>query len=315
MLYYSGILLGGILLLYLGAEGLVQGGKRIGHAFGVSSLVVGLTIVAISTSMPEAVVSLLAQVREHNGDIAIGNVIGSNIANIGLILGVISLWRPQDTSIVCRRECPFMLMVTVALLVMMSKGCVLRGYGAMLLLGLAAYLIFEVYIARQDRRRAKEEREEKPLTGAALWKSLVISAIYVILGGVALVLGGNWLIDGAMWWARFIGVSDRIIGITAIALGTSLPELAASLVAMWRKDSDMAIGNVIGSVVFNILFVVGGVAVISPITFSEILFSHDAVVMLIFVVVSTVMACTGRRLVRSEGLILLAGYIVYLVTL
>jgi cation:H+ antiporter len=294
----------GIVLLYLGAESLVRGGQLLGRRLGVSSLVVGLTVVAISTSMPEAIVSLLAQVKENNGDIALGNVIGSNIANIGLVLGLVALICPQRSDNVYRQEVPVMLVVCLILLIMMLTGKITVIFGFFLVLGLICFLIYEVSTVRHKTKQIKEENV-----------NLKLAVFWVALGMVSLLAGGELFLSGAMAWGGVLGISDRVMAVTVVALGTSLPELATSVVAAARGDSHMALGNVIGSVIFNVLFVVGSVSLVSPIVFSRVLFSHDVVIMLLFVIAATIMSYTSKKITRVEGGLLLIGYITYIVML
>ena len=305
MLWDTFILLMGMFLLYLGAESLVKGGRQLGKSLGISSLVIGLTIIAISTSMPEAVVSLLAQIKEKNGDIALGNVVGSNIANIGLVLGIVALICPQCSKTVCRYEIPMMVMSCIALFIMMWVGVITRLFGLFFICAVVFFVFYEVRTIG-NTQNSNYKNTQKNIWGSLFW---------IVVGGLGLVVGGNFLVKGAVSWAHFLEVSDRVIGVTIIALGTSLPELAASVVSVVRGDSKMALGNIVGSVIFNVLFVVGGVSLISPIVFSRMLFAYDAMIMLVFIIAAAIMCYTCKKITRFEGAILLLGYCAYIFSL
>ncbi len=302
MLYALFQVIVGILLLYLGAETLVRGGKAIGLHFGLSPLVVGLTIVSLSTSMPEAVVSFIAQVQGGSSDLALGNVIGSNIANIGLILGLVALIFPQATKSVKRRQLLFFLLATLALFVVMSKLYIGPLVGTCFLIALITYLYVEVKMSRTE-----SENTEKLIS-----KELGKNLFFVLFGGAVLVYGGEALVGGSVFIAKGFGMSDAVIGLTIVSIGTSLPELAASMVAAKRHEPDIAIGNVIGSNIFNILFIVGGVSCISPLQFSVNLFSQDALVMLLFTIPVFLLAWKGKLIPRWGGACFLVAFIGYL---
>lgn len=307
MLLSTLLIIIGIVTLFFGGESLVKGASQLAVRLGISPLIVGLTVVSLATSMPEAVSSFFARWMGGSGDMAIGNVLGSNIANIGLIAGISALVMPFS---VCdkmiRRETPLMIAVTVAFAGLMALGPISRFGGLLLLLGLGAYLALQVRLARDERAANGEKREREPFR-----KELV----EVVIGIGMLIIGGYCLIEGAVVIARDFGISERVIGITIVAIGTSCPELATSVVAAWRGHPEIAIGNVVGSNIFNLLFVVGGVATIFPIEFSPSLLWVDMPVALGFAIGLLACMLWGSCLSRRNGAILLGAYVAYILAL
>jgi cation:H+ antiporter len=297
----------GVLLLYFGAEALVRGASRLAFTLGVSPLIIGLTVVSFSTSMPEAVSSLVAQLYEEIGDIAIGNVVGSNVANIGLVLGIVLLISPlQLNSAVKKREMPIMIGSTLLFMLVMVTGHIGRVVGVGFLLALVGYIIFQI----QTEKNGEENGNEKQgIVG------IFYDLFLIVLGGALLLYGGYWFIKGAVVIATDFGISHRVIALTMVALGTSLPELATGVIAALRKESDIAIGNIVGSNIFNIFFIIGGVATIKPISFSTRLLTVDAPVMLGFSLLLWLMMRNRDMIGRVQGGILFAGYLGYMVFL
>lgn len=309
-------ILGGIALLYYGGEWLVKGSSRLAIHLKIAPLIIGLTVVSFGTSAPELLSSLIAQLSEGSGSVAVGNVVGSNIYNIGLVLGSAALLYPIAVhSSLFRRELPICVLASVALFLMMSDGQVGRIDGGVLLLCFGAYLAFQFIQARQSKAAASalalevEEYTERIQIGSSgkLWRYL----LFIMGGSLALVLGAHFLVKHGILLGRGLGISDRVIGLTAVAFGTSLPELATSVVAAMRKESDIAIGNVVGSNIFNILLVVGSVAAIKPLSYDPILLSRDVPVMLGFTALVFGLLLTGQRLVRWEGAALLVAVLSY----
>ncbi len=292
-------------LLFIGAELLVRGGAGLALRLGLTSLVVGLTVVAYGTSSPELLVSVKAAMAGQPG-IAVGNVIGSNIFNIAVILGLAALIKPIAVhATALRRDAPVMVGVTLMGITVLWNGRIDRWEGALLLVASVAYTWWVVRHARQAPLATEEDF--KPMK---LWHAL----LYVAAGLGVLVLGSQLLVENAVFMARSWGISEAVIGLTIIAAGTSMPELATSVVGAIRGQSDIAMGNVIGSNIFNILFVLGLASVIHPIEAAGIK-PIDQGAMLVFAVVLLPFMWTGRRLGRIEGLLLLAGYGVYLALL
>jgi cation:H+ antiporter len=303
-------ILGGLVLLALGAEGLVRGSSSIALRMGVTPLVVGLTIVAFGTGSPEMIVSLQAALA-GSSDLALGNIVGSNIANIALILGLAALARPLHVrSALLWREAPIMIGVTLLLILLLRDGELGRVDGAILFAGALAYTVGTYLAARQDRNAevAAEFSQEMPEVQSSTGRSVVL----VVAGFVGLLLGAHVLVDGAVVIARALGMSQVVIGLTVIAIGTSLPELATSVVAALRNDADVAFGNVLGSNILNILLILGVVAMIQPISATG-LRSLDLAAMAGSAVLLYPLLWRGRILSRWEGGFLLAGYVAYLV--
>ncbi len=298
----------GAVLLYFGAEGLVRGSASLATRVGISPLIAGLTIVAFGTSAPELSVSVSSALEGHS-DIALGNVIGSNIFNIAVILGIAALIQPlQIHFAVIRRDIPVMIATSVIAFALILYGSFSRLAGLGLLLGLVLYLYFTIRSAKSVTGNAEEESIEPP---PLLSKSWVIDALVLVAGLGVLLVGSRLFVDGATSFAKTLGVSDAVIGLTVVAAGTSLPELATSVVAAFRKQSDIAIGNVVGSNIFNVFCILGVTATVTPINASEI-GMRDGTVMLILGVILLPFALTGRRISRGEGAVFIGIYAAYL---
>lgn len=302
----------GLLLLYLGAESLVRGSAAFARRVGLTPLVIGLTVVAFGTSAPELAVSIDAAL-EGNGGLAAGNVIGSNISNIALILGVSALIAPLVVHAqVIRLDIPVMILITLLVAIASIDGSLGRLEGAALTLGLVAYLSFSVMLAR--RETSPEVRAEfgsdVPQATRSAWVEIALMA-----GGLALlVLGAEWLVDGAVTIARRFGVSDAVIGLTLVALGTSLPELATSIVAAFKRHTDLAVGNIIGSNIFNLLGILGISALVAPLKLADIR-TTDWLALLAVSLLLLPLARSDSLLKRWEAVLLLcvyAGYLFYL---
>lgn len=305
-------LIGGLILLFVGAEGLVRGASAIALRLGISPLVIGLTVVAFGTSAPELLVSVKSSL-EGNSDIAVGNVIGSNICNIALILGVSALINPMIVKAqVIKREIPIMIGVTVLLILMLLNNNISRFEGIILTIGIILYTGISIYLSKKEKDpevilEFQEELGKKPV-------GLFISLILVIVGLALLILGANIFVNGAIAAAERMGVSKAVIGLTVVAFGTSLPELITSIVAGIKKEGDIAIGNIVGSNVFNILSILGITAVIKPITSYGISYV-DLSIMLFSAVIILPMSYSGFKINRWEGSFLFIGYIVYFIYL
>jgi cation:H+ antiporter len=302
----------GLLLLLGGAEFLVKGAAALATRIGVSPFLIGLTLVGFGTSSPELVASLEGAFQGYPG-IAVGNVVGSNIANILLILGAAGLVFPM----VCdrgalKRDGTMMLLAALALLGVCLLGSLSREAGFVFLAVLALYLVYTYRADRKGRDGAGElHASEAEFLKARTPMSLVIEIAMTVGGLVALVIGASLLVDSAVGIATRFGVSDSVIGLTLVAVGTSLPELATSVLAACRRKADIAIGNVIGSNIFNVLGIAGTVAVVKPIAVPADIASFDIWVMVAASVVFMVLAWTGARIGRIEALALLVGYGAY----
>lgn len=298
----------GFVLLYCGAEILVKGSSRLGLRLGLSQLVIGLTIVAFGTSAPELAVSLNAAYLGQT-DIAVGNVVGSNIANIGLILGLSALIRPLQVDVkLIRVDVPIMIGVSLLFLLMLLDRQIGSVEGAGLLVGLFIYTVFSVLSARKTPTQVAEES----VSGLpARWDGWWLELLMVIAGMALLILGGRFLVYGAVLIARLAGISEAVIGLTVVAVGTSLPELATSLLATARNMGDISVGNIVGSNIFNILCVLGASALLAPLPMRDITWA-DIGVMLAFAAVVWPIMRFGVSRQRVCGVFLLVSYAGYL---
>jgi cation:H+ antiporter len=298
-------LLGGIVGLFLGGEALVRGSVDIARRLAIPPLLIGLTVVGFGTSTPELLVSVDAALRGVP-DIALGNVVGSNIANILLIVGLSAMvWPIRVMGDTLRRDTAVMMAAALALVPIFAMGIMGRPAGAILVAGLATYLIW----AYRTSGTAPEEED-----GAKPPATMLVALLWVAGGLAALMLGARFLVDGAVSIARDFGVSEAFIGLTIVAVGTSLPELATSLIAALRRQSEIAIGNIVGSNIFNILGILGITAVISPIPVSSRFLTFDLPIMIAVSALLTFLLVMRPSIGRGMGLIMLAGYVTYVIS-
>lgn len=298
------LLVVGFTMLVKGADYFVDGAAGIATKFGIPQLVVGLTIVAMGTSAPEAAVSITGALNGA-ADISIGNVVGSNILNVLVILGVtgfITTVAVQKSTLMV--EMPFMMAITVLLVVLGMSGNVLTFVeGIILWVCFIVYLVYLYFLAKKGTE--EETTEDRPV-----WKLL----LFVLAGGVVVVWGANISVDAATAIATAIGISEKFIGLTIVALGTSLPELVASVTAAKKGNADIAIGNIVGSNIFNILFVLGTSALITPVPYQST-FLVDGLIALAAGVLLWVATIRKRELNRTWGIVMLLGYVAYFVYL
>lgn len=309
----------GLIFLYFGAEWLVAGAAGLARSIGVSALVVGLTVVAYGTSAPEVVVGIQAAIANHPG-IALGNVIGSNIANLGLILGMTALVSPpQVHGALPRREVPMLLASTIALPLLLIDGHIARWEAGILLVLSVAYTVWMVRSSRRDiaeaREAAEATEEAADEAGAPHERGRLKLGLLALTGLGTLVLGGKLFVDGASGIARALGMSETLVGLTIVAVGTSLPELATSLIAAFRGHADIAVGNVIGSNIFNVLLCLGAAALLGTVGAPLSSLAKDLVVLAAVTLLAAAMMRTARRITRLEGAVLLGGYLAYLTAL
>ncbi len=311
------LFIGGLICLILGAEALVRGASRLAVAVGITPLVVGMTVVAYGTSAPEVAVTVQAmQAQPPRPDLAIGNVVGSNISNILLVLGLSSLAAPLLVSrTLVRVTVPIMILVTGLVWIMGLDGTIGRPEGTVLLLGAVLFTVVSVARSRRGTAAAlAQRRKDMPAVSrskTALGLAVHLSAI--VIGLILLVLGARWLVDGASEVARLLKVSELVVGLTVVAVGTSLPEIATSLVASIRGQRDIAVGNVVGSNIFNLLLVLGLAAVVSP---QPIVIPDSALRFDIPIMFAVSFACwpifyTEWIISRWEGIVFLAFYLAY----
>ena len=307
----------GLVALYFGAEWLVRGAARLARRLGVSPLAVGLTIVAFGTSSPELVVSVLAAARGQ-ADVAMGNVVGSNILNVAVILGLAAIVRPLRAEMrLIVRELPIMIAAGVVLVLLGLDGTVARPDAALLLAGLVAYITFVLRTARREFAAIQQEYAQFGRAEALAPAGRVRAgeALLIVVGLAALAIGARLLVDASLVFARALGVSELVIGVTIVAIGTSLPELAASVLAAWRHEADIAVGNIVGSNIFNILGILGLAGLVHPVAMNPGLFRLEIPVMLAASILLAPILATGRRIGRVEGVLMLASYTVFTVVL
>jgi cation:H+ antiporter len=316
LILFIGSIIVGLTILYFSAEWLVRGAAGLALHFGIRPMVVGLTVVALGTSMPEFLVNVLAALSGSDG-LAIGNVVGSNIANIGLILGVsaiiVNIEVKQKT---LRAEFPVMLAASLLFYLISLDGDVSRIEGGIMVILLILFLAFLVYDHTRQPKNA--ESEELPVENISVspsrysgWKRGGL----VFAGVAGLTIGARFMVYGSVEIAEMFEVSEVIIGLTILAIGTSLPELATSVVASFKGETELSVGNVLGSNIFNILFVVGTVSVVRPIHVEQEALNLHFPLMLVFSFVLFGMSFAGYRLSRMEGALLLIAFCVYTVYL
>lgn len=307
------LLIVGFALLITGANFFVDGSSNIARLLRVPPILIGLTIVAFGTSSPEATVSIIAAL-EGNSGVAVGNVVGSNIFNITLIVGIAAFLHPLKVeSETIRKEIPFTILASVALLIVMSdialqgfgSNMITRSDGIIFLLFLSIFMYYLIEIGLKSRKNAVDE----PVPANINWgKNIFIT----LLGLAAIIFGGDLVVDNGTKIAFSLGMSETLVGLTIIAIGTSLPELVTSITAALKKESEIALGNIVGSNIFNILFVLGASATISPLVVSDEVFI-DVVFMILLTVVLLIFSRTNFKIGKREGVVLISIYIVYLI--
>lgn len=299
-------------LLIKGADYFVDGASNIARLLRIPSILIGLTIVAFGTSSPEATVSIIAAF-EGNANVALGNVIGSNIFNLTAVVGIAAFIYPLkvETEMI-RKEIPFTLLASAVLLVVMSDvmleglggNFITRSDGLVFLLFLSIFMYYVIEVAFKSR----ESRKDEPIPENVTWgKNILIT----LLGLVGIVFGGDLVVSNATEIAYQWGMSETLVGLTIVAVGTSLPELVTSIVAALKKESEIALGNIVGSNIFNILFVLGAASAISPLAVDGKVFM-DVIIMMVLTVLLLIFSRTNFRIGKREGLILAISYVVYL---
>ena len=303
----------GFLCLIKGADWFVEGSSNVAKLLKVPSIIIGLTVVAFGTSMPEASVSISSALKGAN-ELAVSNVVGSNIFNLLVVLGASALIKPvccQKDSV--KKEIPFSILCTVALLVTLFIGKNAEGFtlgwvaGLILLALFAFYMYWQISAALKARKAGTVEEEAEDGKKISVWKSL----LFIAVGLAGIIFGGDWVVEGATTIAEVFGMSQTLIGLTIVAVGTSLPELVTSMVAAKKGESDIALGNVIGSNIFNIIFILGSSALVSPITV-DMEAVLDTFVALGVTVLGLIFAGTKLKVARWEGAVMVVLYVVYL---
>ncbi len=310
------LLSGGLILLVGGGELLVRGASKLASALGVAPIIIGLTVVAFGTSTPELAVSLRAALS-GNADIAVSNVVGSNIFNVLFILGVSALISPLVIhSQMIAREVPIMIGTSILLGIFALGGTISLIEGLLLFIGIVGYTGWLVVEARKKKRenRELELESEKEFLHLKKDKSpLALSLVFVVIGLGLVMFGAEWLVEGAVALAKSFGISDTVVGLTIVAAGTSLPEVVASVMATVKGERDIAVGNVVGSNIYNILAILGISGAVAPsgLSVNPALLSFDIPVMIAVALICWPFFRSGKRLSRFEGSLFLVGYIAY----
>lgn len=302
----------GLAALLLGAEALVRGANSIAHRYGVPKLIIGLTIVAFGTSAPELCVSLIAAFKD-SADVAIGNVVGSNIFNIMVIVALAAVFRPLVMPrAAVWREMPIMLATLGLFYVASFDGIIDLGEGIVFFLGILAYLVMNYFLARRGKVAAEHLPLASEIPEPVESKKLFPCIVLIIVGLLGMVFGAEWIVRGATAIARDLGVAEIVIAVSLVALGTSLPELATTMVAAFRGHPELAVGNAIGSNIFNVLSVIGISAWVTPLHVNPQALAFDYPVMMAGCVVAWPLMFIQKKMGRWQGAVLLLGYLGYL---
>lgn len=308
------LLIIGFVFLVKGADAFVEGCSSVAKRFHVPTLIIGMTIVAMGTSLPETAVSITASISGNNA-LAVSNAVGSNIFNLMVVVGVCAVLTPVAVQVgILKRDFPLSIACAILLLILGAIGMMLGHVDGAVFIVLFAFFILYMIRSAKNAGNGAEGEEDELLAEAEKMSVMSVpkSLIYIVAGGVAIALGSDWVVDGATTVASAMGISQTLIGLTVVAFGTSLPELATSIVAAKKKEVDMALGNVIGSNIFNILMVLGIASAISPVAFlTENII--DIVILIIFSVIVWVLAWTKKELNRKEGILMLVLYAAYVV--
>lgn len=292
----------GFFMLMKGADWFVEGSAGIAKKMGIPQLVIGLTIVAMGTSAPEAAVSINAGLA-GNSDISLGNIVGSNIFNLFVVIGACAIIFPaKSNEEILKRDLWWNIGVSILLLLLISDGIISRGEGFILL------AVFIFYLGLMVHSALKNRMESTPLNVMPLWKSL----LFVAVGLAAVVFGGDMVVDNASLIAKAWGMSDTLVGLTIVAVGTSLPELVTSITASKKGDSGIALGNAVGSCLFNILFILGMASTLTPINAVPELIIDTAILIAVTLLI-LIVAKTGKKTNRTEGIICVTAYIIYMI--
>lgn len=307
------LLITGLTTLIFGGDALVKGAVGIALKFDISSLVIGMTVVAFGTSMPELLVSVKAAIDNHP-EIAIGNVVGSNIANIALVLGLTTMILPIPVKFsTVRVDWPIMMISSILFYLFILNGIIEWWEGLIYSIGIIAFTVFTIKSSASSNQKQIEEIQEDELEVVEKKSyGLLKSIVFVIIGILALTFGASWLLDGAVQIAKNFGLSEHVIGVTIVAFGTSVPELVTSVVAAFKKETDISVGNLIGSNIFNLLAVLGFTAIIKEIPVSEQVITNDVFWMMGIALLLLPLMFYKYNINRIKGFILFTSYIVYL---
>lgn len=296
------LLIGGFFFLVKGADLFVDGSSSVAKIFKIPSVIIGLTIVSIGTSLPEAAVSITSSLQ-GSYDLSIANVIGSNIFNLLMVVGFSALICPFVVDkMIMKRDFPICIGITVLLAIMLRDNILSRGEAGVLFAIFIAYIIILVMSALKNPLAADED--DKPM-------SVPKSLVFILLGGAGIILGGTFTVDSAKFFASAFGMSEMLIGLTVVAVGTSLPELVTSIVAAKKGESEIALGNVVGSCIFNIMFILGMSGLVHPLNCGvEALI--DSVILIVINILMYIVCITGKKINRPEGLVCVVIYVIYI---
>ena len=311
----------GILGVYIGAEWLVKGSSNLSRELGIRPIIIGLTVVAFGTSSPELAVSLTASINESD-EIAIGNIIGSNIANIGLVLGISALVFPLKVEkIIMKSELPLMIAISAALYLMAIDKEIGFVDGLFLFTGIILFTGYQIYSTINSKQKSRNLMSDTNMAGltnkqiSTRRKNLLLNILFIVVGLASLLIGAHLLVKKAIFIAGRFGISEMVIGLTAVAFGTSVPEMATSVVSAFRKEAELCVGNIIGSNIFNILMVIGSVALIRPLNVTQETIFFELPAMLLFSIALIPMMRGTLAVNRIEGFILAMGYFTFIVLL
>ena len=321
MLLQCILLIIGFLGVYFGAEWLVKGSSNLSRALGIRPLIIGLTVVAFGTSSPELAVSLTASIKESS-EIAIGNIIGSNIANIGLVLGITAMIFPLKVERnIIKNELPLMIAISVVFYLMAMDKKIGFIDGSFLFTGIILFTGYHIYRTIKSNSRSYNLTSGTDMAGFAdkqsltRRKNLLLNILFIAIGLAGLLIGAQLLVKGAIFIAGRCGISEMAIGLTAVAFGTSIPEMATSVVSAFRKEAELCVGNIIGSNIFNILMVIGSVTLIRPLNVTQETLFFELPAMLLFSAVLIPMMMGTWAINRIKGFILVFGYCAFVVLL
>lgn len=321
MLLQCILLIIGLLGIYFGAEWLVKGSSNLSRELGIRPLIIGLTVVAFGTSSPELAVSLTASIKESS-EIAIGNIIGSNIANIGLVLGITAMVFPLKVEKnIIKNELPLMIAISVVFYLMAMDKKIGIIDGSFLFTGIILFTGYQIYRTIRSNSRSHnltsvtDTSEFANKQSLAKRKKLLINILSIVVGLAGLLIGAHLLVKGAIFIAGRCGISEMVIGLTVVAFGTSIPEMATSVVSAFRKEAELCVGNIIGSNIFNILMVIGSVALIRPLNVTQETLFFELPAMLLFSAVLIPMMMGTWAINRIKGFVLVFGYCAFVVLL
>jgi len=311
----------GFLGVYFGAEWLVKGSSNLSRELGIRPLIIGLTVIAFGTSSPELAVSLTASIKESS-EIAIGNIIGSNIANIGLVLGITAMIFPLKVERnIIKKELPLMIAISVVFYLMAMDKKIGFIDGSFLFTGIILFTGYHIYRTIKSNSRSYNLTSGTDMAGFAdkqsltRRKNLLLNILFIAIGLAGLLIGAQLLVKGAIFIAGRCGISEMAIGLTAVAFGTSIPEMATSVVSAFRKEAELCVGNIIGSNIFNILMVIGSVTLIRPLNVTQETLFFELPAMLLFSAVLIPMMMGTWAINRIKGFILVFGYCAFVVLL